>query len=205
MVLLLLGAHPAASQVFYQYPDAAVIKPGEAVAGSYLALGDFQLFRLGVYGRMNATRYLDVGADFLFDSADGDGRWGIAADVKYAIFPETAAIPFDLSVTTGLGMISSDEIEIVQAPLGGLISSAYRLDNGRTLVPYLGVYVLYVDSKFKAGSGPDVSDSDVDVEIRMGLDYTLGESADLFVGVHLGRDAMVAVGATFWLKRSQGG
>jgi hypothetical protein len=197
----LLRPQSVASQVFYQYPDAAVIKPGEFVAGPSLALGDHQLFRLGAFGRMNATKYLDVGADLLFDSADGDERFGAAGDVKFALFPETNAIPFDLSITVGLGVIGSDHIKIVQVPLGGILSSPFRLDSGRLLVPYLGVYVLYIDTDIKQGAGPDISDSEVDVEIRTGLSYTLSASSDLFVGLHLGRDALVTIGATFWLRR----
>ena len=202
VLLLLLGHGNPTAQVFYEYPDAAIVKAGDFVTGPYLAAGDHQLYRFGGFARMNAAKYFDVGFDFLFDSADGDERWGVAGDLKFALFPETNAIPFDLSMTTGIGMIKGDDTRIVQIPLGGIISSPFRLDTGNILVPYLGVYLLFVDTDITRHSAPDISDSDLDVEVRGGLRYSLSVGPDLFVGFHLGRDAMVTVGASFWIKRS---
>jgi hypothetical protein len=196
--LILVHPRVAAAQVFHQYPDAAVIKPGEFVTGAYLAAGDNELFRFGGFARMNATKYVDVGFEFLLDSADGDGRAGAAGDLKFALFPETKAIPFDLSVTTGFGVISTHDIDIVQIPLGAIISSPFKLDSGNILVPYLGVYMLFVDTNDR-GLDPDTSD--LDVELRGGLRYALTAGPDLFVGLNLGRDPMVTVGMSFWLKR----
>ena len=199
---LLLQTRPTAAQVFYQYPDGAIIKAGGFVAGPYLTIGDNDLFRAGGFGRMNATKYFDVGFELLLDSADGDERFGAGGDLKFTFFPEEASIPFDLSMTTGIGAISGDAIDVVQIPLGGIISSPFQLDNGNILVPYLGVYMLYVDTDFKQDSAPDMSDSDLDVEMRAGLRYSLSSGPDLFVGFHLGRDTTVTIGASFWPKRS---
>jgi len=189
---LLLGPHVVAGQVFYQYPDAAVIKPGEFVTGPYAAAGDHELFRFGGFARMNATKYLDVGFELLFDSAVGDGRFGAGGDVKFSLFPPTSAIPFDLSVTTGIGTITSDAVDILQFPFGAIISSPFRLDEGNILVPYLGVYMLLVDTDL---------DTDLDAELRGGVSYALSAGPDIFVGFHVGRDALVTVGVNFWLKR----
>ncbi len=202
LAFLWLQYRTAAAQVFYQYPDAAVIKAGAFVAGPYLVVGDHELFRFGGFGRMNATKYFDVGFEFVLDSAEGDERLGAAGDLKFAFFPETNAIPFDLSMTTGIGVITSDAIKIVQIPLGGIISSPFQLNGGNILVPYLGVYMLFADTTIKRDQEPDLSDSDLDVEIRAGLRYSLSAGPDLFVGFHLGRDALVTVGASFWPKRS---
>ena len=43
--------------------------------------------------------------------------------------------------------------------------------------------------------------SDLDAELRGGVRYTLTAGPDLFVGFHVGRDALVTVGVNFWLKR----
>lgn len=199
---MLFSAHFVAAQVFYQYPDAAVIKAGEFVVGPYLAAGDDELFRFGGYARMNVTKYFDVGGELLFDSADGDERWGGGGDLKFSLFPPTSAIPFDLSVTAGIGAISSDAIDIVQFPLGAIISSPFRLeDSGNILIPYLGVYMLLVDTDVNRGQTGNVSDTDLDAELRGGVSYALSSGPSIYVGFQLGRDTLVTVGATFWLKR----
>ena len=201
VVFVVLGARDGATQVFYQYPDAAVVRAGEFVAGPYGAAGDKELFRFGGFARMNATKYLDLGFELLFDSADGDGRFGVGGDLKFDLFPETQAIPFDLSVTSGIGIITSDEIQVVQFPIGGIISSPFQLESGNILALYLGVYMLIVDTELERDSLPAFSDTELDVEIRGGIRYSLSAGPDIFVGFHAGRDAMVTVGANFWLKR----
>jgi hypothetical protein len=191
----------ASGQIFYQYPDAAVVKAGSFVAGPYGAVGDTEIFRFGGFGRMNVTKYFDVGLEFLVDSADGDGRWGAGGDLRFALFPETNAIPFDLSVTSGAGVIQSDAVEILQVPVGGAISSPFQLENGNILALYLGVYMLIIDTDIERGNLPNLSDTDLDVELRGGIRYSLTAGPDIFVGFHLGRDAMVTVGANLWIKR----
>jgi len=201
LVLVSLRPTDGAAQVFYQYPDAAVVRAGEFVLGPYGAAGDNELFRFGGFARMNATKYLDLGFELLFDSADGDGRFGAGGDLKFSLFPETQAIPFDLSVTSGIGIITSDEIQIVQFPVGGIISSPFQLESGNILALYLGVYMLIIDTEIASGAFPAFSDTDLDVEIRGGIRYSLSAGPDIFVGFQAGRDAMVTVGASFWLKR----
>jgi hypothetical protein len=198
---LLISPHITAAQVFYQYPDAAVVKAGEFVVGSYFGAGEYELFRLGGCARMNATKYFDVGFELLFDSANGDGRFGAGGDLKFSLFPPTSAIPFDLSVTTGIGSITSDAADILQFPIGAIISSPFKLEeSGNIVVPYLGVYAVFVDTDVKPGHHADLSDN-LDAELRGGVSYTLSSGPSIFVGFHLGRDALVTVGATFWLKR----
>jgi hypothetical protein len=198
---VLLSPSAGFSQVFYQFPDAHVVRAGEFVLGPYGAAGDNELFRLGGFARMNATKYVDVGFELLFDSAKGDGRFGAGGDLKLALFPDTNAIPFDLSVTSGVGVISSDEIQIVQVPVGGVISSPFQLESGNILALYLGVYMLIVHTDFDRGAEPNVTTTDLDVEMRGGVRYSLSAGPDIFVGFQAGRDAMVTVGASFWPKR----
>lgn len=201
VVFLLLQPGKPAAQVFYQYPDGACVKPGSFVTGPYLAGGEHELFRLGGFARMNATRYFDVGFEIVLDTTEGEERFGAAGDLKFEAFPETNAIPFDVSMVTGVGLIDGDGTRIVQVPLGGIISSPFLLDTGNILVPYLGVYMLFVDTKVERGPEPDFTDSDLDVEIRAGLRYSLSSGPDVFAGFHLGRDWLVTVGMSFWPKR----
>lgn len=201
--LACLLAQPGKSraQVFYQYPDAAVVKAGSFVTGPYLSAGENELFRLGGFARMNATRYFDVGFEILLDSMDGEERFGGGIDLRFAFFPETSAIPFDLSMVTGIGLVEGDDTRVIQIPLGGVISSPFLLDAGNVLVPYLGVYMLFVDTDIERGPAPDFSDTDLDVEIRTGLRYSLSSGPDLFLGFHLGRDWLVTAGMSFWPRR----
>ena len=199
--LLLRCPHPTAAQVFYQYPDAAITRAGEFVVGSYFGAGEYELFRLGGCARMNATKYFDVGFEFLFDTEDGIGRFGAGGDVKFSLFPPTNAIPFDLSVTAGIGSITSDAADILEFPLGAIISSPFRLEeSGNIVVPYLGVYAVFTDTDVESGHHADLSDT-VDAELRGGVSYALSSGPSIFVGFHIGRDALVTLGATFWLKR----
>ena len=61
--------------------------------------------------------------------------------------------------------------------------------------------MLIVDTELERDSLPAFSDTELDVEIRGGIRYSLSAGPDIFVGFHAGRDAMVTVGANFWLKR----
>jgi len=201
IVLVLLTPSAGVSQVFYQYPNAAIVKAGEFVLGPYGAAGDNELFRLGGFARMNATKYLDVGFELLFDSADGDGRFGAGGDLKFDLIPDSEAIPFELAATSGIGVIKSDEIRIVQFPVGGVISSDFQLDSGNIIGLYLGVYMLIVDTKLERTDLPAYSDTELDVEARGGIRYSLSSGPDIFVGFQAGREALVTVGASFWPKR----
>lgn len=201
VLLVFLSPSAGFSQVFYQFPDAAIVRAGEFVLGPYGAAGDNELFRLGGFARMNATKYLDVGFEMLFDSARGDGRFGAGADLKFDLIPDSEAIPFELAATSGIGVIKSDEIRLIQFPVGGVISSDFRLDSGNILGLYLGVYMLIVDTRLEESDLPAYSDTDLDVEARGGIRYSLSSGPDIFVGFQAGRDAMVTVGASFWPKR----
>ncbi len=199
-VLVLFFPSRVSSQVFYQYPGAPVVKAGEFVTGPYFAIGEHETFRFGGFGRMNATEYADVGFELLFNVSEGDWAYGAAGDVKFGVLPTTDRFPFDLSVTAGLGAITRDNFRLIQFPVGGIISSPFKLERGNTLVPYLGVYLLIVDTKLERENAPDIKDTDVDVELRGGLRYTLTAGPDLWAAVHLGRDTMVMVGMSLWLK-----
>ena len=188
------------AQVFYQYPEAPLVKAGEVATGPYIAFGKDEAFRIGGYGRMNATTYFDVGAEILLGSQDGDGLWGGGVDIRFSPFPPSMSIPFDLAVTAGAGAVTGDVATIVQIPIGGAISSPFTMNNGSQLVPYLGVYMLFVDTNIKLENVPDDSDIDLDAELRGGAKYTLASGPEIFAALHLGRDWMVTVGMNFWPK-----
>jgi hypothetical protein len=188
----------ASAQVFYQYTEAPVVPAGEIATGPYVAIGENKLFRAGGFIRMNATKHFDVGFELLADSYDGHARGALGADFRVSIFSSYKAIPFDLSLGGGLGFMSGGDVRTIQAPIGGVISSPFKSDSGSTLVPYLGVYLLIINSDVDLGSGRNASDTDIDVELRGGARYTLAAGPDLFLTLFVGREAMVMFGVGFW-------
>jgi len=98
----------AAAQVFYQYPEAPVVPPGQIATGPYVAIGENKLFRGGGFIRMNATKHFDVGFELLADSYDGTGRWGVGADGRLSL-PESAFTDGTLLVSRGRSNL--DEVE----------------------------------------------------------------------------------------------
>jgi hypothetical protein len=70
------------------------------------------------------------------------------------------------------------------------------MEDGDVLTPFLGVYLLIVNVDIDLPQG-SFSDTDVDVELRTGLRYTLASDLDLYGSFHLGRDALFALGFVF--------
>jgi hypothetical protein len=198
---LYLSCHvPAFGQVFYAFPNAPVVGSRELATGSYAAVGENELFRLGGYGRLSVAKYLDAGVEVLLDVQDGDVMGGAVLDVKLAAFPSTKAIPVDLSLNTGVGFVGDSDFTLIQVPVGAIISSPFKLDSGKVLVPYLGVYLLIVDiDRDLAPPRADISDTDLDAELRGGVRYELEGRLDLFGTLHIGREALFALGVNFKL------
>ena len=191
--LCLLYQVPASAQVFYTFPNAQVVESNRVVTGSYAALGENDLFRLGGYGRLAVAEYFDAGLEVLLDIVDGDVLGGAGVDVKLAAFPSTSAIPFDLSLNTGVGFISGSGFTLVQVPVGAIVSSPFKLDSGKVLIPYLGVYLLIVNTDMDRGPF-QASDTDLDAELRGGVRYELDGRLDLFGTLNVGRETLFAVG-----------
>ena len=193
--LCLLYQVPASAQVFYTFPNAQVVESNRVVAGSYAALGENDLFRLGGYGRLGVAQYFDAGLEVLLDIVDGDVLGGAGVDIKLAAFPSTNAIPFDLSFNTGVGFISGSGFTLVQVPVGAIVSSPFKLDSGKVLIPYLGVYLLIVNTDVDRGPFlASDSDTDLDAELRGGVRYELEGRLDLFGTLNVGQQTLFAVG-----------
>jgi hypothetical protein len=188
----------ASAQVFYQYPEAPVVPSSQIATGPYVSIGENKLFRAGGFIRMNATKHMDVGFELLADSYDGTGRGALGTDLRLSIFQSYKAIPFDLSVGVGLGFMTGGDVRSVEAPISSVISSPFKSDSGNTLVPYLGVYLVIVNTKVDLPGGRDMSDTELDVELRGGVRYTLASGTDLFLSLFVGREAQAMFGVGFW-------
>jgi hypothetical protein len=194
-VLLSAAASAPLAQVFYQYPSAPTVDPQRFVAGSYLSGGE-DLFRWGGYGRLGIGKYWDIGIEGLFENLSGDWRGGAGGDLKYRLFPESKAIPFDLSLDAGLGFSSDDNFMTLQAPVGGVLSVPLMMDNGTRLTPYLGVYIVYVRSEFKP---TDSAEDDVESLLRGGMSVHIREAMEIFGTLQLGPEDLGTIGLNYRL------
>lgn len=196
-----LSITPAMAQVYYQYPNAKVLTLGQSAAAPYVALGDNELFRLGGFGRVGFASYLDVGLEVIFDYNDGDWWSGIGGDAKFQLFPDSPAIPFDMSLEAGVGYRGGDNIRELVVPLGGVISSPFSNESGTLLTPYMGVYILILDTEYSS----TLSDTDLEVELRGGVRYERPTGLDVFATFQVGYQALFAMGMVFSFGEKGGG
>lgn len=188
----------ADAQVFYAYPGAPVVSDEQPALGPFIAIGD-DLFRLAGYGRFNVTDQMDMGLELVFDLIDDDWFAGAGVDLKYSIIPVDREMPFDLSLNGGIGFTSGNDITMILAPVGGVISRPLKLSNGNVLTPYGGVYVLIEHISIDAGPFGDFSDTDTDVELRAGVSLRLAEMIDIFTALHIGSGNKFYTGLNFRL------
>jgi hypothetical protein len=188
----------ARAQVFYQYPTALPVEMMRITVGPYLAAGDNSLYRMSGFARWGLADQLDIGAELIGESRDSHGRFGAGIDMKFSLLPTIRSMPFDLSADVGVGFINSDELSTLQIPIGGIVSIPLEMESGRSIVPYMGVYLLIVEDKIDTGSGK-VSDTDFDAEIRGGLSVGITPDADGFATLQLGRDGLFALGVVMRL------
>ena len=190
----------AAGQVFYQYPDAKVLATGQSAVAPYLAIGDDELVRFAGAGRVGFATYLDVGLEVMLEYVSGDWWGGIGGDAKFQMFPDSPTLPFDLSLEAGLGYREGNSIQQIHVPLGAVVSSPFSNDSGTILTPYMGVYLLIIETEYST-----VSDTDLEVELRGGVRYVRPSGLDLFATFQVGYEALFAVGTVFSFgKKSEG-
>ena len=188
----------AKGQVYYTYPSADVLDDGLVTAGPYLAGGD-RLFRTALFTRFGISKYLEAGLESQVDYNNSEWLWGIGVDAKFGLFPDAAKVPFDMSFNTGFGFRVGDTSDSWQVPIGLLMSSPYETDGGSRLLPYGGVYLLIIDTITRSPTG-DVSNQDLDVELRLGLRYTTVKKLDLWGAIHIGHDVLFQVGFIFVIR-----
>ena len=191
------------AQVYYAYPGAPPVQENAPALGVTLGFGD-DLFRAVGFGRFNINNYADLGLELVLDSDDDNFRGGAAVDVKYAIVPRNTTMPFDLSLNSGFGLETGEDITNVNIPIGAMVSDEFELSSNNTLVPYGGVYFMIQYLNWDIDDGPgdrdfDEDDWDTDVELRLGtaLHFTPGMAA--FATLHLGAGDRFYIGLNFLL------
>jgi len=195
VALSAVGPGAARAQVFYLYPGAPPVTRDDAALGGTVGFGD-HLVRLLGYGRFNINPVADLGLEIVFDESNGHWRAGAGADVKYGIVPEGKTMPFDLSLNAGIGFQSGGDVTNLDVPVGGLMSRSFQLENGRVIVPYGGLYIVFRHASWDLPPGVrgDDSDTELDLELRLGGSISVFANGDAFVNLHIGEDIMFFLG-----------
>ncbi len=194
------GAH---AQVFYSYPGARPVTDTSPSLGLVSGFGD-NVVRLGGFGRFNLSSVADLGLEVMFenvdteDTSDDTGFWGAGADGKYLLMEAGENTSLDVALQLGAGFFSREDYLLVHVPLGVMASHDFLMNDGRRIVPYGGVYLLfdYLDINAPPGSPPDFDESstDTDVELRIGASAEIVKRGSLFAGLHAGNGTMFFLG-----------
>jgi len=193
VVILSVTYSSSFAQVFYQYPGAPAVERQHIVAGTYLSGGE-DLVRLGGYGRVGFAEYWDFGFEGLVENEDGNWRAGAGGDLKYQLFPTNKAFPFDVSLDIGFGFTSGDNRKVLETPIGGIISSPLKTDDGQLITPYVGVYAVFLRTEIKRTGFPDITDNDLEALIRGGVSIQMTDALELFGTLQLGPADLLSLG-----------
>jgi len=199
VIVTLVVATPAAAQVFFTYPDAHVVQKTRIFMGPYVAAGPNNLYRASGYARLGMTDFLEGGVELVAERRDGETIGGGGLDLKFGLLPDSQAIPFDIALNVGVGFLRNDALRVFQIPLGGIISAAYDLESGRVFIPYLGAYLLIVDTKSQRNTSTPVTNTDWDAELRLGAQYRINPSFAMYASIHFGREGLFLFGLDFRL------
>lgn len=197
-VALLALPCTAHAQVFYSYPGARPVTDNSPSLGAVAGFGD-HLIRLAGFARFNVSSASDLGVEATYDNQGADGRdddvgfGGAGADFRYLLVTAGDNSPVDLSAQAGVGFLARSDFLNVRVPLGASASRDILLKDGRTIVPYGGLYVVinYVDV---SGAGEDFTDTDADVELRLGASAEIIRRGSVFASLHIADDTMFFVG-----------
>jgi hypothetical protein len=192
-------ASGARAQVFYSYPGARPVTDTSPSLGLVAGFGD-NVVRLGGFGRFNLSSVADLGIEAMYqnvdteDSSDDTGSGGAGIDGKYMLLEQDNQIPVDVAAQLGAGFLAGSGFLDVRVPLGVLASHDFYTSDGRRITPSGGVYFLFDYVTFDAPPGVDDSDTDSDVELRIGASAEIVKRGSLFAALHAGNGTMFFIG-----------
>jgi hypothetical protein len=117
-------------------------------------------------------------------------------DFKYLIVPEGDRLPFDFAAQAAVGMLFGSGVRELRVPVGVLGSKSIPLDDGREITPFASAYVIIDRVSVDIPGGGDSSDTDMDVEIRLGAAAEVVGRTNLFAALHVGSGTMFFLGFT---------
>lgn len=201
VMAVLLTLTPAAgwAQVFGTWAPAVPYAPDSYHAGAFLLVGE----PLGLMGqfRTGIDQNWDIGIQLGFPDFDrGDETvFGLGGDVKYLILPDEegeGGFPMDLALDFAFGWQHVQDFNLVDFDFGGVVSKSVTTDGGTTLIPYGALMLAIGRASFDVPPGfvGDSSDTELDINVRLGLDYPASSDLELLGELNLSsRDETLAL------------
>jgi hypothetical protein len=201
LIAVVLAGLPAAShaQVFYSYPGARTVTDLSPALGAVAGFGD-HLIRLEGFARFNASPVSDLGIEGMYQSVDagrgGDdiGYGGAGVDYRYQLVEVGDRSPVDVSAQGGVGFVARSHYTDLHIPVGAMASRDFQLQDGRHVVPYGGVYVVIDHVSVDVPGAGNHSDTDGDVELRLGASAEIVRRGSVFAAFHVGNGTMFFIG-----------
>jgi len=197
MTALACVAGVSHAQVYFMYPGAPPVPGDQPAVGANIGIGD-DVFRLLGYTRFNINEVSDLGIELVLDNGSsgfGGDSWRVGAggDYKYMIVPQDNQLPFDLAVGGGFGFQTGGDVTNFNILGGGLVSRPLEMNNGKIVVPYGGLYLIYSHTSFD-NALVSTSDNDLDVEVRGGASISFSETLRGYITLHIGSNFMAFFG-----------
>jgi hypothetical protein len=195
-------------QAFGHFTAAKTLGPDGQSAGAYFIVQDDMIGALSQF-RYGASDALDFGFQLGIRSVDdyvnrsglkedaGDTHLLISGDAKYMLREADYEIPFDLSLDFGVGLADMDGANNLLFTLGGQGGWRGHEPESRGLEPYLGV-VMVVERTTLEMEGGDKTETDTDLEIRVGTQYIMARAVSLVAEIQAGRETAFGVGLSFF-------
>jgi hypothetical protein len=174
-----LAPAPAVSQTLGTWSTAVPYGENDYALGGFVLLGE----PIGVVGqfRTGIGARTDIGVQLGFPDFDRDDTlFGVAGDVKHLFFPETAEFPLDLAGVVAFGYQNASDLDLVDFDFGPVASKKMTTSGGQVLIPYSAVM-------FMIGHVED--DTELDVQVRLGLDYPFKAGYEFLTELNLGSRA----------------
>ena len=198
-ILLCACASGARAQVFYSYPGARPVTDTSPSLGLVAGFGN-NVVRLGGFGRFNLSPSADLGLEAMYnnvkaeDTPNDTGYGGAGVDGKYLFYPAREDMALDIAAQAGVGFLARSGYLNIHAPFGAIASHDFLMNDGRRITPYGGIYFIFDYTKFDAPPGADDSDTDFDVEMRVGASAEIVKRGSLFAALHAGNGTMFFIG-----------
>jgi hypothetical protein len=105
-------------------------------------------------------------------------------------------IPFDLSLDFGVGLVDKEDASSLLFTLGGQGGWRGVEPESRGLEPYLGLVLVVERMSVDLPDGEE-TETDTDLEVRVGTAYRLASALSLIAELHAGRGTAFGVGLNF--------
>jgi hypothetical protein len=113
----------------------------------------------------------------------GDTRILLAGSVAWQALRSAEELPFDVAFTVGAGFSSGNGKNVVRIPVGASVGHTFELEGGFSLTPFVHPR-LSLDRCSTCNAG--TSDSKVDVDVDLGVNFEINKQVALRVAALLG-------------------